>query len=66
MTDRRQSRKKAYRYIMAQSEKVHLSLNRWSDKITDDGRYISLHNLLELKEGLAAPSEQLVLAGKPK
>jgi hypothetical protein len=41
-----------------------LNLNRWSDKITGDGRYISLHDLLELKEGLAAPLEQLVLVLK--
>ena len=59
---------------MTQSKKLDLNLNRWSDKITDDGRYISLHDLLELKEGLAAPPEQLVFAlqslemllGKPK
>lgn len=49
---------------MAQSEKVHLSLNLWPDKAIDDQSYISLQHLLELKEGLADPAEQLVLALK--
>lgn len=64
MTGRRESRKRAYHYIMTQSKRLDLNPNRSSGKAIGDDYYISLHDLLQLKEGLADPPERLVLALK--
>ena len=62
MKSRRESRKRAYHYIITQSTKLNLDLSRTSDKAAVDANYVSLNDLLGLKEGLADPTQQLVVA----
>lgn len=64
MTSRRESRKRAYHYIITQATKLNLDLNRTSDKAAADANYISLNDLVGLKEGLTDPTQQLVVALK--
>lgn len=64
MTSRRESRKRAYHYIITQATKLNLDLNRTSDKVAADANYISLNDLVGLKEGLTDPTQQLVVALK--
>ena len=64
MTSRRESRKKAYHYIVAQVKKLNLNLDRTSEKITNDVDYISLNDLIGLKDGLTDPPQKLVVALK--
>lgn len=55
---RNENRKRAYQYIKEQSEK----LNPISDKAITDVNYVSLDELIRLKNGLADPSLELVQA----
>ncbi len=64
MTSRRESRKRAYHYIITQATKLNLDLSRISDKAAADANYISLNDLVGLKEGLTDPTQQLVVALK--
>ena len=64
MTSRRESRKRAYYYIITQAAKFDVDLSRTSDKAVADANYISLNDLVGLKEGLADPTQQLVIALK--
>ena len=64
MTSRRESRKRAYHYIITQATKLNLDLSRTSDKAAADANYISLNDLVGLKEGLTDPTQQLVVALK--
>lgn len=64
MADRRESRKRAYRYIMEQAKKLPWNLNHKSGKLTADINYVSLSDLKDLKEGLVDPSHELVVALK--
>ena len=64
MKSRSDSRKRTSRYIMEQGKKLDLNLDRSKDKTTAADYCISLHDLLDLKEGLSTPPEQLVLALK--
>ena len=64
MTSRRESQKRAYHYIITQATKLNLDLSRISDKAAADANYISLNDLVGLKEGLADPNQQLVVALK--
>ena len=64
MTSRRESRKRAYHYIITQGTKLNLDLSRTSDKAAADANYISLNDLVGLKEGLTGPTQQLVVALK--
>ena len=64
MTSRRESRKRAYHYIITQATKLNLDLSRTSDKAAADANYISLNDLVGLKEGLTDPTQQLVGALK--
>ncbi|MFC2022431.1 hypothetical protein ACFLTR_04420 [Chloroflexota bacterium] len=61
---RRESRKGAYHYIITQATKLNLDLSRTSDKAAADANYISLDDLVGLKEGLTDPTPQLVVALK--
>ena len=63
MSDRSDSRKIAYQYIVKQSDKLNLKLSRTSDEAIRDAN-ISLNELMRLKEGLADPSPELVQALK--
>ncbi len=58
LTTRSENRKRAYQYIKKQSEKLNLI----SDKAITDVNYISLDELIRLKNGLADPSLELVQA----
>ena len=49
---------------MMQANRLYLDLTHRSDKTTTDVEYISLGDLIELKEGLIDPPQQLVLALK--
>jgi len=49
---------------VTESKRLDLNLNRGSGKAIGDDYYISLHDLVQLKEGLADPPERLVLALK--
>ena len=62
MTTRSENRKRAYQYIMRQSEKLNLTLHSDSYKTTTDVNYISLDDIVRLKKGLADPPPELVLA----
>jgi len=58
LTTRSENRKRAYQYIKEQSEKLNLI----SDKAITDVNYISLDELIRLKNGLADPSLELAQA----
>lgn len=60
MTGKRETRKRAYRYVMAQTKKLNLDLMHGSDKTITDVNY----DLVGLKEGLAGPPQELVVALK--
>ena len=64
MTNRREHRKRAYDYIIAQGKRLKLDLSSRLDKTICGDYWISLNDLLQLKEGLADPPEQLVFALK--
>ncbi len=64
MTSRRESRERAYHYIITQATKLNLDLSRTSDKAATDANYISLNDLVGLKEGHTDPTQQLVVALK--
>ncbi len=64
LADLRENRKKAYYYIITQINKLNLYLDRNADSRTTDYNYISLNDLVELKEGLADPSKELVFSLK--
>jgi len=64
LTSRRESRKRAYHYIITQATKLNPDLSRTSDKAAVDVNYVSLNDLVELKEGLTDPTQQLVAALK--
>jgi hypothetical protein len=49
---------------VTQSKRLNLNLNRSSGKAIGDDHYISLQDLVQLKEDLADPPERLVLALK--
>ena len=61
MSKRRESRKRAYRYIVEQATKLNRDLGHESDKTIADIDYISLYDLEELKEGLSDPPQELVV-----
>ena len=61
MPGRRESRKRAYRYIMEQVKKLRWDLNYNLGKTTADVNYVSLSDLEGLKEGIADPSHELVV-----
>jgi len=62
LTSHRESRKRAYHYVITQATKLNLDLSRTSDKAVSDVSYISLNDLVGLKEGLVNPTQQLVVA----
>ena len=64
MTNRRESRTRAYHYIIKQDKQVNQNLSREPEKTLSDADYISLNNLMRLKDGLAALSPELVVALK--
>jgi len=49
---------------MTQATKLNLDLNRTSDKAITDVNYVSLNDLVGLKDGLTDPPQQLVVALK--
>ncbi|MFC2073173.1 hypothetical protein ACFLUU_10885 [Chloroflexota bacterium] len=61
---RRESRKRAYHYIITQATKLNLDLSSTSEKAAADANYIFLNYLVGLKEGLTDPTQQLVGALK--
>ena len=64
MIDRGENRKRAYQYIVEQAKKINWDLTPKSPGIIADNRYISLDDLLGLKEGLSDPPQELVITLK--
>jgi len=64
LTSKRESRKRAYHYVVRQTKKLDLNLMHGSDKTITDINYISLGDLVGLKEGLADPAQELVVTLK--
>ncbi len=64
MTNRRQNRIRAYRYIVEQAKKMDQNLNYVSEKAFADVGYISLDELAKLKEGAIDPPAELVISLK--
>ena len=64
MKDQYESRMRAYRYIVEQARKVNPGLSYESAKTLADVPYISLDDLVRLKEGRDNPSPELVVALK--
>ena len=64
MSGQREDRKRAYRYVIEQAGKLSLDLNRRPDQSTTDLDYVSLNDLVALKEGLIDPPQHLVVALK--
>ena len=64
MRDRRRSQTRAHHFIVEQAQKVNQDLNRKRGKRLESINYISLHDLLKLKEGLTDPSPKFVAALK--
>ncbi len=62
MTGRRESRKRAYHYIVTQAQKLNINFNYRSDKTITDINYIAPNDLEGLKEGIADPPQKLVAA----
>ncbi|MFC1875007.1 hypothetical protein ACFLY3_02485 [Chloroflexota bacterium] len=60
MKDQIASRTKAYSFILKKVKEIDLAGNYRSSKITDFIDYISINDLIELKEGISNPSQQLV------
>ena len=64
MKDQSESRMRAYRYIVEQAKKLNSGLSFESEKTLADVTYISLNDLVRLKEGRDDPSPELVVALK--
>ena len=64
MTNRHESRTKAYRYIIEQVKKGNLGPGHDIEETLADVDYISLGDLVKLKEGLVDPSPELAAALK--
>ena len=64
MTSRSGNRIRAYRYIIEHVGKANQDLSHRPDKMLADVNYISLAELVELREGTAEPSKELVTALK--
>lgn len=64
MRDRRRSQTRAYHFIIEKAQKVNQNLNRKLGKRLESINYISLDDLLRLKERLTDPSPELVAALK--
>ena len=60
MINRRKSRKSAYRYIMGQAKKAARDLSPKSDRTIAGVNYLSLDDILRLKEGISDKSQNLV------
>ena len=60
MTGKRETRKRAYRYVMTQTKKLNLDLMHGPDETITDVNY----DLVGLKEGPAGPPQELVVALK--
>ena len=60
MKNQIKSRKKAYSFILKKVKELNLASNCKSSKITDFIDYISINDLIELKESIVNPSQQLV------
>ncbi len=60
MTSRIESRKRAYSYILKKAEELNLIDNYRHSKIANGIDYISLNDLIELKEGTCDPPLQFV------
>lgn len=64
MTSRSENRIRAYRYIIENVGKANQDLSHRPDKMLADINYISLAELVKLREGTADPSKELVTALK--
>ena len=64
LTGRIESRKRAYSYILKKAKELDLAGNYRHSKVANGIDYISLNNLIELKEGTSDPPLQLVTSLK--
>ena len=64
MKNQRKNRIRAYRYIVEQAKKLNRDLERKQEQALSNVDYVSLNELLDLKEGLRNPSQELVVALK--
>ena len=64
MTGRREKRIRAYLYIREHIVRVGQDLASIPEKTLTDVSYISLHELVGLREGIIDPSKELVAAFK--
>ncbi len=60
MKERIESRKKAYSFVLKKAKELGFAYNYRLSKIGNDIDYISLNDLIELKEGASDPPQQLV------
>ena len=60
MSNRRDKRKKAYQFLYEKLHNTDQNLRYKIDKNIDDGSFISLAEMEQLKKGLADPSAELV------
>ena len=55
-----EKRRKAFNYIVNQAKKLHLDISKIPYADTNISGYISLEEIIQLKEGVADPSETLI------